>query len=137
MDQLTATRHADRIRTLDESWMAAARRRDLDAMMAIYAPEAYELLPGMAAMIGRDAIREFYRQLLVDLPRFHHAFSMDEVTIAESADLAVVRGSYRFTFDEEKPDDCEVGKFVGVWVFFAGDWRLQINISNIDGEISA
>ena len=132
MDQATASRHADRIRELDESWMEAVRRRDLDAMMAIYAPEAYELLPGEPALVGRDAVREFYGQLLVDLPRFDYAFTMDEVTIAESADLAVVRGSYRFTFDEDKPDDVEVGKFVGVWVYFAGDWRLQINISNAD-----
>jgi uncharacterized protein (TIGR02246 family) len=132
MDQATATRHADRIRELDESWMEAARRRDLDAMMTIYALEAYELLPGQPALVGRDAIREFYGQLLVDLPRFNHEFTMDEVTIAESADLAVVRGSYRFTFDVTKPGEVEVGKFVGVWVYFSGDWRLQINISNSD-----
>ena len=131
MDQTSATRHADRIRELDESWMDAARRRDLDGMMAVYAPEAYELLAGEPALVGREAIREFYRQLLVDLPRFN-AFTMDEVTIAESADLAVVRGSYRFTYDETTPDDVDVGKFVGVWVYFSGDWRLQINISNSD-----
>jgi uncharacterized protein (TIGR02246 family) len=132
MDQLAASRHADRIRELDESWMAAARAHDLDAMMAIYTPEAQELLPGQPSLAGRDAIREFYRQLLIDLPRFQYSFSMDEVTIAESADLAVVRGAYRFTFDEEKPDDGEDGKFVAVWVFNSGDWRLQINISNSD-----
>ena len=132
MDQTSATRHADRIRELDESWMDAARRRDLDGMMAVYAPEAYELLAGEPALVGREAIREFYRQLLVDLPRFNYAFTMDEVTIAESADLAVVRGSYRFTYDETTPDDVDVGKFVGVWVYFSGDWRLQINISNSD-----
>jgi hypothetical protein len=58
---------------------------------------------------------------------------MHEVTIAESADLAIVRGSYRFTADELKPDDVQIGKFVSVWVFFSGDWRLEINISNVDG----
>jgi uncharacterized protein (TIGR02246 family) len=132
MDQLAASRHADRIRELEESWLAAARRRDLDGMLAIYAPDPYELLPDQPALVGRHAIREHYRNLLQSLPRCSHWFDMDEVTIAESGDLAVVRGSYRFTADATRPDEVSVGKFIGVWIFHSGDWRLQINISNSD-----
>ena len=133
MDQLTASRHADRIRELDDAWLEAAARRDLDGMVAIYAPEAHELQPGLPPIIGRDAIREFYLELIERLPRFQHTFSMDEVTIAESGDLAIVRGTYRFVPDDTVPDQVDVGKFVAVWVFYAGDWKLQINISNSDG----
>jgi uncharacterized protein (TIGR02246 family) len=132
MDQLTASRQAERIRELEESWLAAARRRDVDGMLAIYAPDPYELWPGQPALSGRAAIGDFYRQLLEDYPRFQQTFVMDEVTIAESGDLAVVRGTYRFTPDETQPDEIEIGKFVAVWVFLAGDWRLQTNISNSD-----
>lgn len=132
MDQLAASRHADRIRELDEEWLQAASRRDLDGMMAIYAPEAHELQPGLPPIIGRDAIREFYLELIERFPRFRHAFTMDEVTIAESGDLAIVRGTYRFVPDESSPDQMDSGKFVGVWVFSSGDWKLQINISNSD-----
>jgi len=112
--------------------MAQQRTHDLDGMMAIYTPGGAGAAAGTAAPGRARRIREFYRQLLIDLPRFQYSFSMDEVTIAESADLAVVRGAYRFTFDEEQPDDVDDGKFVGVWVFNSGDWRLQINISNSD-----
>ena len=133
MDQLTASRHAERIRELDESWLAALARRDLEGMMAIYAPEAQELLPGVPPIVGRDAIRAFYRELLERLPRLDTTFSMDEVTIAESGDLAIVRGGYRFTPDAASPENGDAGKFVGVWVYDAGDWRLWINISNSDG----
>ncbi|HEV8508949.1 MAG TPA: SgcJ/EcaC family oxidoreductase [Gemmatimonadales bacterium] len=132
MDQLTASRHVDRIRELDDSWLDAARRRDLDGMMAIYTPDAQELLPGQPALVGRDAIREHYRRLLEELPRCSYSFDLQEVTIAESADLAIVRGSYRFMADELKLDEVQIGKFVAVWVFYSGDWRLEINISNSD-----
>ena len=132
MDQLTASRHADRIRELNQTWVAAAQERDLDAMMAIYSLDAQELLPGEPALIGRDAIREYYASLLEDLPRCSYSFDTQEVTIAESADLAIVRGSYRFLPDEEQPDEVEVGKFVAVWVFVTGDWRLETTISNSD-----
>lgn len=132
MDQLSASRHADRIRALDDSWVMAARRRDLDGMTAIYAPDAHELQPGQPPIVGREAIRDFYKQLIVNFPRFVHTFAVDEVTIAESGDLAVVRGSYRFTFDENNPDQIDSGKFVSIWVYLSGDWRLQTNISNSD-----
>jgi len=132
MDQATASRHAERIRALDESWCVAASRRDLEAMMAIYAPEAQELLPGQPPIIGREAIRDFYRLMLDDYPRLEQRIDMHEITIAESGDLAAVRGSYRFIPDTEEPDIVEVGKFVSLWVYSEGDWRLQINISNSD-----
>src|SRR5262245_44052198 len=112
MDQLTAGRHVERIRGHGDAWLEAARRRDLDGMMAIDAPHATELLPGQPALVGRDTIREFYRGLLERQPRFEPAFSTDEVTIAESGDLAVVRGTYRFTLDPEKPEMLDGGKFV-------------------------
>ncbi|HET8712301.1 MAG TPA: nuclear transport factor 2 family protein [Gemmatimonadales bacterium] len=132
MDQLTATRHAERIRELEQSWMDAVARRDLGAMMAIYAPEAQELIPGQPGIVGREAIRAFYDSVLEAFPRLRHSFDLQEITISEAGDLAVVRGTYRFTPDADIPDEIEIGKFVGVWIYSEGDWRLQINISNPD-----
>ena len=101
-------------------------------MMAIYAEDARELLPGFAAVVGRNAIRAFYQALIGQLPRFSHRFEPLEVVVAESEDLAVVRGAYQFTADSMQPETVETGKFVGVWRRRAGDWRLALNISNGD-----
>ncbi len=120
----------DRIRAADASWLAAAARRDLDGMMGIYAPDAQELLPDMPALVGRDTIRAFYRGLIEQLPRFAHEFTLDDITVAASGDLAVVRGSYRFTPDTLEPHHGRVGKYVGVWRYRDDAWRLCINISN-------
>ena len=38
-------------------------------MMAIYAADAQELLPHMPPIVGRDAIREFYRGVIKELLR--------------------------------------------------------------------
>lgn len=122
--------HAARIRGLDESWKAAAARRDLDGMLAIYADDAQELLPGLAPIVGREAIRKFYGRVLEQLPRCVYAFEAHETVVAQSADLAVVRGSYHFTPDERWPENAQTGKFIGVWRRRDGDWRLQFNMSN-------
>lgn len=74
--------HAARIRALDGQWLAAAGRRDLAGMIAIYAPDAQELLPDLPPLVGRDSIREFYGRLMDQLPRFAHHFEPEEITIA-------------------------------------------------------
>jgi uncharacterized protein (TIGR02246 family) len=132
MDIADTEQHGARIRALDESWRAAAARRDLDGMMAIYAPDAEELLPDLPAIVGRDSIRAFYQQLFRECPRFAHDFEPHDISVARSGDLAVVRGTYRFTPDTANPKTASAGKFVGIWRQVDGDWRLQINISNGD-----
>ena len=90
------------------------------------------MLPDLPPIVGRAAIREFYRGIIEELPRFAHEFEASEIIVAQSGDLAVVRGSYRFTADTLSPAEVQVGKFVGVWCRRDGDWRLLMNISNSD-----
>jgi ketosteroid isomerase-like protein len=123
-------RHVDRIHELDDSWKAAAQRRDLDAMMQIYDLGAEELLPGVPPLVGREAIRSFYAELIERFPRFKHDFFADSTIVSASGDLAVVRGRFRFTPDAEAPHVVQVGKYIGVWQRRGGEWRLRYNISN-------
>jgi uncharacterized protein (TIGR02246 family) len=122
--------HVARIRALDQQWLEATARRDLDGMMAIYAPDARELLPDLPPLIGIAAIRAFYSNLIVQLPRFAHHFDAEEIMVGAAGDLAVVQGSYCFTPDTQLPSQVLSGKFVGVWRRRGGDWQLTLNISN-------
>ena len=100
----TMTDHEARLRRLDAAWKEAAAAHDLDGMMAIYAEDAREILPGMPPIVGREAIRDFYAGLMRTFPRFAHHFEAEEITVSASGDLAVVRGRYRFTPDREQPE---------------------------------
>jgi len=104
----------------------------IDGMMAIYAADARELLPGMPLLQGIDDIREFYRGLIKNYPRFSNEFDAQEIIISESGDLAVIQGTFRFTADKQFPDEVQTGKYVGVWKYQNGDWRLKMNVSNND-----
>ncbi len=126
----------DRIRALDGRWREAAVRHDLDAMMSIYAEDARELLPGMPPIVGIEAIREFYAGLIEEYPRFEHEFEIAEIIVTDSGDLAVTRGTYRFTPDGRRRDEYESGKYVGVWRKRDGEWRLYLNISNSGAAMS-
>ncbi|HUF28671.1 MAG TPA: nuclear transport factor 2 family protein [Gemmatimonadaceae bacterium] len=130
-------RHAERIRALDESWMQAADRRDLDGMMSIYATEAEELLPGLPPIVGRQAIRAFYARIIQQLPRFAHRLEPLDIIVSDSGDLAVVRGRYIFTADTLRPTEVTAGKFVSVWRRTDRDWLLHLDIANADVPAAA
>lgn len=121
-----------RIRARNDAWREAAARNDLEGMLAIYAADARELLPGMPAVEGRETIRDFYAGLIERFPRFRNDFEPEEILVGGSADLAVARGRFRFTPDTDQPDDTQQGKYVGVWRRVEGEWRLAINISHAD-----
>jgi uncharacterized protein (TIGR02246 family) len=126
------TVEANRIRALEDQWRNAAARRDFAGMAAIYAPDAREMLPGMPAIVGRDSIAAFFRALYAQHPRFVHRFVPDTIDVAAAGDLAVARGSYRFTPDSLAPEVYDAGKFVGVWTRERGAWLVALDISNSD-----
>jgi ketosteroid isomerase-like protein len=72
--------------------------------------------------------------LIDEFPRFKHEVDSQEIMVATSGDVAIVRGAYRFEADSLKTSEMQRGKFVGVWVNIDQDWRLRINISNNDGS---
>ena len=132
MSSANSQQHAARIRELDESWKIAAANRDLDGMMAIYAEDAQELMPGMPPITGRDSIRAFYVNVLDQLPRFKHELNMHEIIVADSGDLAVAVGSYKFTPDTNHPAEVQTGKLISVWRRRDEEWRLLKNIASSD-----
>lgn len=106
-------------------------------MMAIYAIDAQELLPDAPPIIGRPAIEAFYSQLMNDHPRFVHSMEVDEVTVASSGDLVVVRGRFSFTPDASETGRVSEGKFVGVWQWNVDDCYLKYSISNASAPPAA
>jgi uncharacterized protein (TIGR02246 family) len=47
-------------------WIDATKRKDVNAVLALYTDDAIVLPPGAAPVTGRDAIREFYKRCYAD-----------------------------------------------------------------------
>lgn len=59
--RLTAAQHP--LQTLDEAWMKAAKAGDVDAITALYAPDAVVYPPDAMEVRGTDAIRKAWAGL--------------------------------------------------------------------------
>jgi uncharacterized protein (TIGR02246 family) len=59
--RLTAAQHP--LQTLDEAWMKAAKAGDVEAITALYAPDAVVYPPDAMEVRGTDAIRKAWQEL--------------------------------------------------------------------------
>ena len=116
---------------LDAEWAKAAEARDLERILSYWSDDASVFPPGSPALVGKDAIRAYIGQSL-QMPGFRISWKTNEVTVAESGDLAYGVGTNRisFTGPDGKPVTVE-GKAVTVWRKDpTGGWKCVVDIWN-------
>ncbi len=119
------------IRDLHSEWLTAFAEKDIEGAMVFFAPEAV-LMPAHApAVVGKEAIQEWFESWLPN-PAISSVFSPDEIEVADSGDLAYDRGTFRFTMDTPDGLVRDSGKYVIVWKKIHGKWMAILDISNSD-----
>ena len=118
------------IRKSGDDWAKHWNAKDLDHLVAIYAPDAVYLPPHHAAVHGRDAIREYLRG-----PRSHGVsdLAFDVTYIKQSGDVAWDVGTYRMTVpqnDGTKKEDH--GKYLTVWKRAGAKWLITADAWSSD-----
>ena len=124
--------NSDHVRRAIESHNANAVRwyaiGEIDSLVSIFAEDAWQMPPNSPALIGRAAIREFWRNA-VTWGKWD--FTLETQAVDVSGDLAVERGRYvlRFTAGSGTPpgmksfEDC--GNYLVHWRREAdGHWRI-------------
>lgn len=115
----------------NRKWLAAVEAKDIEACVSFYAPDAVEMQPGMPALVGREAIREWFEAWLPDTS-VSNAFFPERTEVAASGDVAYDRGTYRFTGSTPDGPIEDVGKYLVIWKKIDGDWKVVASTSNSD-----
>ena len=99
------------------------RRRDLDRIVARYAPDALSMPAGHSALRGRDEIRAWYARRLGDFD-MHSTSEVQSVDVV--GDLAITSGIFRVTRAPEPdvPALDHAGRFLSVMKRVDGEWLL-------------
>ena len=82
---------------LDAEWAKAAEAGDLEKTLAYWSDDASVFPPGSPALVGKDAIRAYVAGSL-RTRGFRISWKTNEVTVAESGDLAYGVGTNRVSF---------------------------------------
>ena len=119
------------IRDLEQQWAEAVEKRDLDAIVDLFAEDGRIMPPNAETAMGRDAVREAWQGIL-DLPELDFSFAPTDVHVAESGDMAYAIGTYRLSFQSEGQEEPtqDSGKYVDIWEKVDGEWKVMVETYN-------
>jgi uncharacterized protein (TIGR02246 family) len=116
---------AAQIAAEEDQWNREYVARDLERLVAHYAPDATATQAGAPPLSG-SWIRASL-QAAVNDPAFAVTFTHDRIQVARSGDLAYSRGHYRLTQTDRQTGQPTTGygTYLTVWQKQAdGDWRV-------------
>jgi len=120
------------IKSSTEEYDATLKAGDLDSWMSLYTDDAVRMPPNMPALVGKDAIRNFYQPILeqyvIDINE-----TCEEVIVC--GDWAFIRGTYTYTMTPKVGGDPSLDS--GKWIALHkrqsdGSWNIYRNIFNSD-----
>ena len=115
-----------------ERWYATG---DIDSVVTVFAEDARQIPPNGATLVGREAIREFWKQA-VTWGKWN--FSLKTVSVEANGPIAVELGRYALYFNPgpEAPPGitaiADTGNYVCQWRLDDGKWLIVIDIANRD-----
>lgn len=111
---------------LDREWSARFGQGDVAWIANLHAQDARTLPPNAGPVVGREAIRGFFRDL-TSTEGLSLSWQPEGARVSEAADMAYSWGSY----DMRLPDGTEDrGKYLAVWIRQAGDWKVAADMFN-------
>jgi uncharacterized protein (TIGR02246 family) len=117
-----ASLFAQGTKTLDESWVKAAKAGDAEALTKLYAPDAVTYMPDEMKAKGTAEIRESFKKFL-------GANTVKEMTLTydystTSGDLAVSSGHFSMTVEPKAGGAAQTmeGRFTSVAARKGGKW---------------
>jgi uncharacterized protein (TIGR02246 family) len=121
------------IRELDKEWSASANLSHLDKFLSFYSDEASVLPFNAPIAIGKDNIRQFFRQLM-SKPGFAVTFGPTKISVSKSRDIAYEVGTAELTLaDAQGQPATTPAKYVVVWKRDKdGKWKAVADIFNTD-----
>ena len=135
--QMSSATNADEsaIRSADAQWSKAASAKDLDRTVSFYAPDAVEMPPNVAALVGREAIRTIWNEEFKD-PAFSPSWQVKVIEVSRSGDLGYVRGTYEAFYTAAGARVRDHGKFLTIWKKQPdGAWRVAVDTYNSDAPV--
>lgn len=116
----------------DAEWAAAAfEGRDLERILSYWTDDAVVLAPGLAALVGKDALRKYVHDTM-QIPGFRINWTSRDVTVSSDGKLAYMFSRNAITMNDADglPATTE-GRAITIWRRESdGVWRCAVEMWN-------
>lgn len=118
----------------DAEWAAASSEgRDLERILSYWADDAIVLPPGLPAVVGKPAVRQ-YVQGSLRIPGFRIAWTSTDAAFSQDGSLAYLFSRNAVTMNgPDRTPTTTYGRGVSIWRREpSGEWRCVVDIWNAE-----
>lgn len=115
------------VRARSAEWNRAVTERNLEAVVALHAPDAIVMMPNMARATGHAGVRQTW-QGAFGMGNMVLNWQPTRITVAGSGDLATEVGTYTMSFDTPQGRVNDAGGYITVWRKAGGTWLVESDI---------
>ena len=95
-------------------WLQLIQARDSAGIAQFYADDGVVMPPNQPLVTGREKIAEFWKSM-VAIPDATLTFQPERIEFSSAGDMAIDRGTYRFTGKPGGQAVEETGKYLVIW----------------------
>lgn len=119
------------IKDINKKWQELIVAKDAKAIAELYVEDGEMLPPNLPKAVGRAAIEQGWNGF-TSMPGMALTFETDKLVFAQSGDIAVETGTYKFSAGEGAAQTTEVGKSVVTWQKKDGKWHVLTDMFSSD-----
>lgn len=119
------------IRGQVDRWLQLVKAKDAAAIAQLYTDDGAVMPPNGPIGKGHEAIEKTWASLM-QTPGIDLTFAPEQITVSQSGDMALDRGTYRLTVAPDGKPQQDTGKYVVVWRKVDGTWKAAADIFNSD-----
>jgi uncharacterized protein (TIGR02246 family) len=116
------------IRVLSDQWQRDMAARDVDKIMAIFAPDAVVMMSHAPLAKGTAAVRRVWSES-VNTPGLDVHWTPTKIDVA-SPTVATEYGTYTETYDTPQGKASDAGNYVTIWHKIDGKWKVFLDAPN-------
>jgi uncharacterized protein (TIGR02246 family) len=116
------------IRALSDQWQRDAAAKNIDAISALFAPDAVVMMSHSPLVTGTTAIRASWSDL-VNTPGLVLHWTPTKIEVA-SPTVATEYGTYTDSYDTPEGKVNDAGNYVTIWHKINGKWRVALDAPN-------
>jgi uncharacterized protein (TIGR02246 family) len=116
------------IRALSEQWQKDVAAKNVDAIVALHAPDAVVMFSHAPLIKGTDAIRSTWKDI-VNTPGLVMSWTPTKIDVASSR-VATEYGTYTDSYDSPTGKQSDAGNYVTIWNKINGKWRIVVDAPN-------
>jgi uncharacterized protein (TIGR02246 family) len=113
-------------------WLQMIKDKDSAGIAQFYADDGVVMPPNQPLVTGREGIAKFW-QSMTAIPEATLTFQPDRIDFSSAGDVAIDRGSYRFTAKPGGQAVDETGKYLVVWKKVGNEWKVAADMFSSDG----